>query len=514
MKMISLLAIAAALTAAAPAAHASTTPRESQEARQAKPTMSPFAAHLQAGENRFNSGDYAGARTEYAEAVADPDFSAMPQATRHLALTFLASAESMSGDDVAAYAHLTAAGPATGDVTDTVYYYTMTVAGYDTGHKDEALDALIGLGRVAPDKLKYFTIRFIGEMDRLAHKRADGGITRKQLLETLWSAHYESTDIYDSMETLWFDLFEIHVAAGEDDAARAILPAFQDPRTVIKLRCDKRYSRFLTTYPRAGNFAVSLDASIAAARALMAAHPRDIAAVDELVSRLSDANHLDEALKLTDGVLAKVAAAPKDAPAYDDQGEKLPWLQMTRADVLQRLGRVDDQLKSQEAARDNAASSRDTVSQAINLGDQYYATGRPQDALDAVKDVDGNVSPYGQMAAMEVRACAYKALADTDKLATTMAYMKAHVDDGYGPYRGALLCTGDTEGMADVLVARLDNPETRNEVLVWVQNYLPQPMSDFARQLSDVAETAQARPEVKAAIAKYGTVETYAIFEW
>ena len=117
------------------------------------------------------------------------------------------------------------------------------------------------------------------------------------------------------------------------------------------------------------------------------------------------------------------------------------------------------------------------------------------------------------MAAMYVRACAYKQLGDSAKLAETMSYMTAHSSAGYGPYRSALLCTGDSDGMAASLVARLDDPLTRNETLLWLQGYLNGPQSDFEKALQDVSDAAAAHPEVQAAIAKYGHVESYPIFK-
>lgn len=513
MKIISTLAITVAIALASTSVHASTTVKEANEDVHRKVTVSPLAARLQSISDKLTAQDYPGARLLLNDVVADPAFADLPASVRHGILSTLAMTESMAGDQAAAYDHLVAAGPATGDATDQMYYGTMMGAAAATGHKDVATDAFLGLVRVAPTSAQYFEVGFVVQVEREARARDDKGATRKALLEALWTAHYRGPNMYLTPERAWFDLFEIYVADGETDKAHEVMTAFREPTTVIRLRADKRYAPFLVTYPKAGDFKASLEASLAEARALMLAHPRDLEGVSALAVRLADAGQLDESLKLADDALAKIAAAPKDKPVYDDQAEQLQWIHMTRATVMQRLGRTEDQVKTQEVARDSAAGSRDDVSQAINLGDEYYASGRPQDALDAVKNVDNHVSAYGQMAANEVRACAYKQLGDTAKLAETMAYMKAHSEDGYSPYRSALLCTGDADGMAANLIERLDNPVTRNETLTWMQGYLSEPSTEFYKQEEQVAKTACSRPEVQAAVAKYGNVEFYPMYK-
>lgn len=513
MKMISLLALTAALTLASPAVQASTTPRESLEPAREKPAYSALAARFQSIGEKLQAQDYAGARQLLNDVVADPAFADLPMNVRHGVFCMLALTESMAGDQAAAYDHLVAAGPPTGDATDRIYYGTMMDAAASTGHKEAAFDAMAGLIRIAPDAAQNLEVGLIFQAEREARARDDKGAARKAFLETLWADHYHGPNIYQTPEAAWFDLFEIYVADGETDKAREVMMAFHEPTTVIRLRADKRYTPFLETYPKAGDFKTTMEASLADARARMAAHPRDLEGVVALAVRLADAGQLDEALKLTDAALAKVTAAPKDKPSYDDQVEQLQWIHMIRSTIMQRLGRTDDQVKTQEAARDTAAGSRDNVSQAINLGDEYYASGRPQDALDAVKNVDNHVSAYGQMAANEVRACAYKQLGDAAKMAETMTYMKAHSNDGYGPYRSALLCTGDADGMAANLIERLDNPVTRSETLTWMQDYLSGPLTDFDKQLDHVAKAACNRPDVQAAVAKYGNVESYAMYK-
>ena len=516
MRVIKTLAMTTllALIMGSSVASASTLPHESLE--QERPTTVPAGLlnKMQIVAEKANAQDSAGARTALQAVLTDPDFSTLPHTLQKEIMSFAGLTDAMLEDWPAAYDHLMAGGPLSDPGKNGTYYFYLSEADRQTGHKDQSLAALTTLAQVSPDFASNLNIGLIMDTSHYAASLGDNGLQEKQFLEALWAAHYQSPDIYQPNDYVWFSLFELEVAAGQDDKARELMTAFTEPETVIKLRGDNRYARFLKEDSAADAFQVRLDASIAAARDLVKLHPDSVEAVSNLAYRLAAANHLDEALNLTDDVLAKVAAAPKDKPVYDDQIEKLAWIHMTRSLIMARQNHLDKQLKAQESARDIAATSLDHVSQNINLGYTYAADGKPHEALDVIAQVDtGSSSGYGLMAADEVRACAYQQLGDKAKLSETLTYMKAHLSDGYNPYRHALMCSGDVDALAESLIARLDDPTTRNETLYRLQTYLPQRRGPLAQKWQQTATSAAARPDVQAAIAKYGKVEAYPVYE-
>jgi tetratricopeptide (TPR) repeat protein len=522
MRRLLILTLVAALAASPSFAVARTEKAQTensaaQDGRPVNPDIPPsLIAPLTSVQAHFAAYDYTGARADLQQIVDNPDFAKLPPAIRHGLLAALAWTDLMAGDAPAAYKHVTAAGPATGDASDGFYYYTRAVAADMTGHKDEALEITTEIPTAAPTVMPMLDMGYLLTVERYARGKGDHGAARRKLLEAFYDAGYTSPDPAAPAEALWIDLFETEVAAGNEARARALVATFTEPEDAIRLTIDKRYAAYLKDAPALTDFPSVVEASLKRARKYLEDNPRNLFAVRNLAYRLANANRLDEALTLADDTIARADAAPKDKPAFDDQASQLQWVYMVRSLVLARLGRRDDEAKAMEVARQSALSggkASDDVSQPINLGDVYIAEGKPKEALDSVKNVDAHVSPYGRMAAMQVRACAYKQLGDAAKLNETMAYMKAHSDDGFMPYRGALECTGDADGLAAVLVARLDNPDTRNETLLWVQHFLTGPLTAYEKTLCEVETKAAAHPEVQAAIEKYGVVRSWPVFK-
>ncbi len=201
--------------------------------------------------------------------------------------------------------------------------------------------------------------------------------------------------------------------------------------------------------------------------------------------------------------------------AFDDQRENLRWALDYRNRVLWRMGRWDEAIATQAKARDSAtASGGDSVSQRINLADLLYLRARPREALGELTGVTNDTaSDFGLMEAEEVRACSYAQLGDRERLKTSLDTLRTHRDDAPNPLRAALECADDEDGLAAMIIARLDDPLTRNDELGALQIFLPEPHpTDFEALMNKRLDTVRNRADVRAAIARYGVVETYPIY--
>jgi hypothetical protein len=91
--------------------------------------------------------------------------------------------------------------------------------------------------------------------------------------------------------------------------------------------------------------------------------------------------------------------------------------------------------------------------------------------------------------------------------------MRTHNSEAPGLLAAALTCAGDEDGAAALLIGRLDDPDQRNGELVSDQDYLPAPHPTVYDQAVDVhVRNILKRPDVRAAIAKYGVIESYSAF--
>ena len=153
------------------------------------------------------------------------------------------------------------------------------------------------------------------------------------------------------------------------------------------------------------------------------------------------------------------------------------------------------------------------VSQAINLADEYTVFDRPRDALRAVAQFKpSDASAYGRMALDDALARAYFELGDKDNLAKTLAEMKAHADDGTQPFLTATLFVGDLDAAAAHVVAKLEDPVTRADMLAQLQDYRIVPNATAREQTLHANWMAvRARSDVSAAISKFGRIDSYAV---
>lgn len=465
----------------------------------------------------LDDGEFAEAQADLLDLSQSSSFLKFDAHTRAVTWYLLGVAETNTGDIVAGLEHVKRAGDTDPSVRDGEYLLTLSSLAMQ--NKDDALgvDALIRAIQAEPKTTERLHIYFVMNVVRQARKLPDGGAARRQLLEVLWAAQYTSDDPFYSEDLLWWGLFKEHVDHHEDDEARRLLPMLTNPEYLIRMHADGRFSRFVAGAPFGGNVDKALDVELAELRTKVQNNPRLLAGPQALILALTVRNQLPEALALADKVIERAEASLNGKLAYLDQNVQLRWVYDARTRVLIKMGRKDEALRSQMKARDIAlASGDDLASQNVNLGDVYYSLGRPQDALEAVKDITvdaGTASPYGLMIAEEVRACAYAQLGDISGLEKTMAYMKSHGQDGYGPLRLAMLCVGDVDDMAHMVVSQLDDPITRTDMLVDLQTYMAAPHpTELDTKTAAVFEAVKARPEVKAAIAKYGAIGTYSIF--
>jgi tetratricopeptide (TPR) repeat protein len=467
---------------------------------------------MRRGLEKLQAGDAKGAATDFSTVVNGAQFPNFPMEQRYAAMFLLAVAEAGDSQFEEAMKHIRRAGEIAPGLRDSDYWVELAAISSGSGNIDILADALTTLASSHTDTLNKLDVAFVAQSVRRVAQLGDGKARYQALLEAMIASKYRPPNPFWSGEGIRFALFKIYVEKGDEARARSLAVAFTESDTILLLQIDNRYRAFL---PADLTFQKVLDLDITYARALVATHPDKLQGINALVNDLYRSNRIEEAMKIVDEALARIDQAPKDKPPFSDLHDRLNWTLDMRSRLLAKQGRWNEVETAQKKARDVANSNQsDPVSQTINLGDLYYEMGRSRDALDAVKDIDSKrSSPYGMMAAEEVRACAYAQLADAANLAKSLEYMKAHADDGYGPLRSALLCAGDIEGLAKLLITHLDNPDTRASTLADVQTYIPQPHpTDWDKKMAANRDAALARADVRAAIQRYGVINTYPVF--
>ena len=239
-------------------------------------------------------------------------------------------------------------------------------------------------------------------------------------------------------------------------------------------------------------------------------HPRSLAVLLAYLWSWEAAGDFKRALDAADEAITRADASPV-AP-YDDASENLSWIRNQRATLVWRLGRWADAVQEQERAQRLVEQGHINVNQSINLARLYCTLDRPREALAAVAPIGENdVNEYGRMQLEGVRHSAALQLGDQSLARKAMDWMRDHHADAEPSYQRALLEADDMAGAARVLIARLEDPRKRTDALLALQHFADVPETPRQRFMSKQWEALASRADVKAAIAKVGRIEHFAL---
>jgi tetratricopeptide (TPR) repeat protein len=459
---------------------------------------------------RLEAGDLLGALLELRPVLERQDFDAAPAEARFSALSLAGKLELRVGEPERCVADLSEAGAIAPEGRDYEFWLYSAYCAGRSQNDAVLIEATITLVRDYPDEIEEWRPLVSPARNAL---NDIGDIARtKDLLEAMWAANYQPANIYGVNDYYWLDLLRIHAESGNDERAKTVAAALIRPSSLISLAVDNRIARFAPDDPVAAFTRRQTD-ELLHERMLVAEHPRELHAVYALTMDLHMAGQSEEALELLDAALEKVAAGTQKLPGFDDEAVQLPWIGYTRSRTLQVLGRWDEALAAQIGARDAAvAAGGDIISQSINLGVLYNDLGRPDDALAAISEITAD-SDYGAMDAEGIRACAYHQLGNADAVAKSLAVLMARAD-GYYALKMALLCTADTDSLAELIVSRLENPRFRAATLEDLQDYAePAHAAPRVSQQQNLFASVKARPDVRAAIERNGSVFAWPVLE-
>lgn len=367
------------------------------------------------------------------------------------------------------------------------------------GHRDAAARSVIEMVRLIPSALESLSDRYVYQLAWDKDVPAD---VRFELREALWDADWSP----DSPSGFWLAYIDGLLERGRMDRALEVLPRVTSPSSRLQLHALHRYDDLRA---RAGDPAFDIDAAFAADlasdRAAAAAPDADLEDRSTLASSLMMAGHYDEALTVADAALA----LPRPTKDSEDWGT-YTWVMDTRSRVLMMLGRPDEALAQMRQASQRIEGEDENVSQTINLGWLYLRMGRNAEAMAAVADIgEDDASPFGVMQATEVTACAAQALGDVTAANKAHAYLVEHWRDAPLALYESLACRGDTDGMAALMIRRLEDPELAEAALAELHTHLraSNPTAFDARMIA-LNEAVASRPDVVAARDRVGRVLT------
>lgn len=343
-------------------------------------------------------------------------------------------------------------------------------------------------------------------LDRLVYALPEGSPARVALLRALFDAHWDTLPSPASEH--WFELAEAHLADDDIAGARAAIARITSASVIARLRIDRRFDALVDRDSPRFDLRRAAEAELVSLRARSARAPRLLGTRIAILATLLELGRAGDVLAEADAIEALVAAAPADAPPFDDADEMI-WVRNERTIALRRLGRLDEAVAALDAASRMPEQGGINVSQSLNLANFLNRLGRASQAREALARVGTSLSGYGRMVQMQEEMLA--ALLDGDRASAgvALAYLVEHADDAPAIARGALVDMDRPDQAAARLIADLAAPATRAEALLDLQDFKrPDPLPADIERLARW-ERLLARADVRAVIDQVGRREHF-----
>jgi tetratricopeptide (TPR) repeat protein len=459
-------------------------------------------------------GDLAGARKAYEEGAgivraliaADPT-SAGLRRDRSVGVAKQVGVRIAAGDLAGARALLAAATTEPGATADE--WRLRFMAAFAAQDRADALAALTVVARRWPESLGEVPDQQVFGLAQATRGAAGLAAARLALLEALAAARWAPQDAFLSADGLWLELIAARLDAGQVEPARALAAAVAGPDAVAQMRIDRRYDALIRADP------ASFDVTAVAARNLASLTAASARAADRLegsnavAGALLELGRPAEALAVLDDALARGRPAGGAGSPFSDPGQ-LGWTHDLRARALMLLGRGDEAVAAMTAAARPPAGGPPNGFEQLGLAGLQARLGHAAEAEAALRAVDpAGLSGFGRMAFERVTAQVRALQNDPAGLAAVLAAMRAHAGDAPGLLVLTLVDAGDLDGASAVVVGLLADPQQRGAGLALLQDGpVPATAPDAVLRRQARIRSLGRRPEVKAALAPVGRIET------
>lgn len=352
---------------------------------------------------------------------------------------------------------------------------------------------------------------------RVINGMRDEGIRveRVDMLQRL-IAGYVAPEPFVDLEPMRLRLARLAAETGNMDRALEHVRAFELGSTRNAARIESVFAP-LWTHPEFDtltNVVEAVDGELQAAIEDSLTFPDHMQPLVRQVRLLLALDRPQEAEALARETFARLEAGE----AFLDADMEANWLLNAWAYALYALGRIED--GNERMGRGSRLAEHDllNVSQLINFSSMLMQQGDDSRALETLEAIEGrDVSPYGWMMVWSVRACAHHALGNSDQRDEYLVNLAENWTDAPSGYQRALLCTGNDEAAADLLVRRLEDPvhaastldDLQHRIMLFRNSGMDRPLA-WRRQLDELAQ----RPEVVDAIEAVGRIESQPVTNW
>jgi tetratricopeptide (TPR) repeat protein len=436
--------------------------------------------------------------------AADPGFGGLPPS--HQRMTLLMVLACAPPDSAKAVAAATALAPIAKMPVEVQAANGVLLD--DAGRREDAKAFISAFSRmVALDPAAFAAADPRGFQWAIFQVQDDPALT-ETLLSDLRAIPWTDPIGRDAVDHNWaLGLARISAEAGDETKAIALLDRATAPGVLMTVAQDRRFARIWPELEAAGRFDwIKVQTSdLQHWRDLAEREPGRLLNISSQIDALRALGRYDEALALGQAYARRLKAGE----AFDDADEQRPWLLNAHAYTLYDLGRYDEADAVMTEA-EGIGQNGDGVSQRINRAELLIDAGqvaRALKVLDTVKDKQS--STYGLMWRDAGLACAKAQQGDLAGARATAQAMAARWKDNAAAATKALVCADQADEAAALYIRRLDDPTTRAEALeAFRAGRAPPKTPPFQAAFQARLVAIQARPEVQAAVARWGRALT------
>jgi tetratricopeptide (TPR) repeat protein len=380
------------------------------------------------------------------------------------------------------------------------------VATANLGDKRGSIVALTAVLRFDVAAIREQDVGAVLQTFQKARELVPGDSARFDLLDAAFTSGYRN-NLGEVPGPDWIDLADLLLLRGDTTKAARVIDEIDLPSDLIDVRADKRFAALVDAQPARYDVEAAARRRVERLRALSARKPRSLEVLVALATATKDLGKPDAALALLDRALAR-AAAPD---AFDDQEQRIMWLHDERSRALWRLARRDEAIVELQRGMAIPENRLPNISQRVNLAQRYAYMNRPEMALKTLDRPDEDATPYGKMAWQFGRLAAADELGDEPLAQEVLDYMRAHEPDAPRILRDGFVLSGMLDDAARIFIGELDDPMFRTSALHALQKFDSVPGVLSPERWETYWKQLKARPDVKAAVAKYGRVQSYAL---
>ena len=325
---------------------------------------------------------------------------------------------------------------------------------------DAAVSTLESLAKTRKAAVKMLRREQIGALGRGIESSKDKAL-QNRFLQIVIAPDFVPAAPFWQRDYFRYELAALLKEDGRVEEANALIGQIDDPDILIMAGLDPR---FRAISAKSLDVRAAMERELARDQQLSRAHPDLLEGYLQQAQDLRRLGRDNEALAILESARTRTGLMRP----FSDQTAKLNWYWNERGYVLASLGNQEEAILSLNRGGVSAEQGDLNVSQVINLARLQIEFGLGRDAietLDVFSVSQRRISAFGELEMRSARVCAQSLLGGLGKVSDDVAYARAHENDNAEAASLLLICAGDHDGGAAILIRTLDDPDRRVEAL-------------------------------------------------